>query len=420
MRFKVPSEVDDDDDDDDSDSLGPQAIPAEILRTQSRHFRYVRLWRPFPTPLQCTHLRELDLAGEEFSSYADLIFSNSQLSSLILDFARGQRYSDVQPALEALRQLKVFCLRNLLLTTSDQITQVLNNNSSSLQEMEFHYPDGILEFLGCEPLTSVRRFSFSSDRRASNMGMLELIRHCPNLEILEVFGRECPVAQLAKNIRECCPKVTIIRYDSGSVSEDDSVLLVQAPSRLTEFDLILQTFSTRICDALLVGHASLLERLCLSFFNGVQAAVEGTNRILASCPNLRSLKMFFAGNFSSQEYASSSLWGSNDPWICTQLETLDLNGFFFEELSSGSADDICQYSQKKAEAEAKFLDDLSSHGWSVSAAPSGAMKWARLLSVVRRYEILRRLWDMECIFRVQVECYQYVRKDRMNKVKCVA
>ncbi|KAF9331916.1 hypothetical protein BG006_005229 [Podila minutissima] len=390
MRCKDPAELDDDDG-------GPRAIPAEILRTQSRHFRYVSIWHPLPIPLQCTHIKELYLQGEGFLSHADLIFSNSQLSNLMLDFGDGQRYSDVQHALEAVRQLKVFCLRNLLFKTPDQVTQVLNNNSASLQELDFHIPYGISGFLGCEPLTRVRRIGFSGSW-TSNMGMLELIRLCPNLEILKVSGRECPVPQLAKSIRECCPKVAIIRCDLGGLSEDESMLLVQAPSRLVELDSILHSFSTRICDALLMRHASWLERLNLSFFDGAKAAMEGTNRILASCPNLRSLAMFFAGSCSSQEYAPS-LWANNDPWICTQLETLDLNGCFFEDLSSGSADDVCR-SQKEAEAEAKFRDDLSSHGWSVSATPPpGAMAGFRLLSVVRRYEILRRVWDMECAFR---------------------
>lgn len=90
MICKATSELDDssdNDDDENGDSSRSPAIPVEILRTQNRHFRYVSICCFLLIPLECTHLRELYLAGEEFSLHAG--FSNSRLFSLILEFGGG-------------------------------------------------------------------------------------------------------------------------------------------------------------------------------------------------------------------------------------------------------------------------------------------------------------------------------------------
>jgi len=158
------------------------------------------------------------------------------------------------------------------------------------------------------------------------------------------------------------------------------VLLIRAPPRLTKLHIDLWSFLTKFCDALL-GHVDWIEEICLPLTDVIGESIQSANRILTSCPNLRQLKVVFAGYSGSQDYGPVNIW-QKEPWKCTKLESLHLYGLV-RDWTSGSPLVL----QRHAEQEAKVHEKLSSHGWSVKTSPDIDQGYVQQLVAVRWYEI---------------------------------
>ena len=158
------------------------------------------------------------------------------------------------------------------------------------------------------------------------------------------------------------------------------MLLIRAPPRLTKLHIDLWSFLTKFCDALL-GHVDWIEEICLPLTDVIGESIQSANRILTSCPNLRQLKVVFAGYSGSQDYGPVNIW-QKEPWKCTKLESLHLYGLV-RDWTSGSPLVL----QRHAEQEAKVHEKLSSHGWSVKTSPDIDQGYVQQLVAVRWYEI---------------------------------
>lgn len=184
------------------------------------------------------------------------------------------------------------------------------------------------------------------------------------------------------------------------------MLLAQAPARLQNLTVSLFRFSAEVCDALLI-HADSLENLNITFHGDVESGLQSMNRVLTSCCNLRSLAIYYAADKMDHDFPSRLC--TSEPWKCTKLNTLYLDGFAMAQTTDG--EDPREYEDREEE----LLDDLSSHGWSVTIIP-GTKSSDRLIVSYRRYEIFERVWDMENLFKVHVDGLEYLRNDRMRGV----
>lgn len=174
------------------DRPDPRTTPLEVMRAQSRHIRYAKLSRSLPTgALRCTQLKELYITGDGINAGAKIFIANP-LSHLTIIFDCGPEYHSIQSELETLTQLKVLSINHVPLTHSpDPLTGILNKNAG-LQELILRCTCGILGFEGCRPLTNLRSLDFSGNW-LMNIGLLQLIRLCPNVEILKIpeWGDTC-------------------------------------------------------------------------------------------------------------------------------------------------------------------------------------------------------------------------------------
>lgn len=381
------------------------SVPTEVLRANSHHLRYADLLSTIPPGiLQATQLKEVYINGETYISNAEVLFSNPDLPYLHISFCgSSDDLNIVQPSLKSLSRLKVLMLSHADFTATDQLPQVLSKNSH-LQELDLYHPWRLSTFDGCGPL-SITYINFGG-RWKGNMGIIQLIRQCPYLQILDVPGSDCPAAALAQSIRDCCPKLTFLKCELGHLREDDIELLIRAPTCLMKLHTSLHSFSAKVCDALL-AHTDWIEEICLSFTDGVGEGVQSTNRILTLCPNLRRFKVSYKGISEHQDYGPVNIW-QKEQWKCTKLESLHLNGLV-RDWTSGSA----RVLQRHAEQEAKFHEKLFSHGWSVKTVPVTNPGLVQQLVAVRRYEVFRCIWGMEQMYKVYIEGYEYVHEDRM-------
>lgn len=108
----------------------------------------------------------------------------------------------------------------------------------------------------------------------SNPGLVHLPRFSPNLMTLALYpDPNCPVHGFFGNVKEFCPKLTIIERakhdgidaDEMNWSQEMDLALVGSTSYLVYIELPFSELSGEVCQAILDLHSGTLEtlRLCL-------------------------------------------------------------------------------------------------------------------------------------------------------------
>ncbi|KAI9241619.1 MAG: hypothetical protein BYD32DRAFT_405557 [Podila humilis] len=404
---------------DDEEHVG--SIPEEIFRARSRHIRYLSLWYSLrPGSMQSAQLREIRLSGQALYANTDIIFTNPQLSNLTVAFDVGPKFSDIQPALQTLSQLQILSVVNLKVTAASTLQQLsgLLNSNSDLQKLRFEYPYGI-SGLDCEPLSNLTELHFLGDWDG-NVGMIHLLRLCPNLEVLEALGVDCPMDQIAKNIKECCKKLATIRMKDGELTENKFALLVQSTSRLVNIEATVTAFSTKTCDVLL-GHTNWLESVSLTVFYNKQECLDNTNRLLASCSCFRSLEF----EFGKRTYMSlPDIYSDLELVNCPTLERLSLTGFDHALSCSSNAVDTVHAQGLSAESVrllsqgsgTSLLEVMRERGWSCEPVMKGYYTSdITLQTAVAQWMVFRGLLDLPRLYKVSVEDRGFVHEARMPR-----
>ncbi|KAF9318086.1 hypothetical protein BG003_011811 [Podila horticola] len=313
-------------------------IPPSIIQAKSPHFRYARLNSDFPTlVLYATCLRALNVDFKEPMAIRDLTRSNPELGTLSISLKHEFVLLSLKPILEPLKQLRVLHLRQCRVATLDQIVEPLNC-LSTLQSLELssfsrlERTDAPLPQLG-----SVANLVLGCSW-ARNPGQVQIVRCCPNLQSLKVkVEREdrnsFPSAALSTNLRECCPKLTSLQHHSGMLGipmeynqyqiqhhED----LLNAAEHLEDYQFPLERFCTRFCDQLLV-HAPSLKTIKVACDSASASCWQNVGRLLSCCPNLVSVQLSFRHPTAKPETCLALF---EEPWICWNLEQLDLGSLY--------------------------------------------------------------------------------------------
>ncbi|KAG0327676.1 hypothetical protein BG000_000846 [Podila horticola] len=340
-------------------------VPIDTLRTQSHHFRYLSLYNIYPEGvINSTRLRELYANATAKGSIAHVVRSNPDLLSLTL-WLGDLNFNDVYPALSTLSRLQYLKLAHFRFNNDDQVIALLNNNPG-LRKIYFWSVEGITGLDGCKPLLYVTKVSMQPEWE-STPGLVQILKFCPNLENLDLYvpDRSFPIADLTMNLREFCPKLRSLRcsecdednsYDV--VLEDDEIAnLLNVSPGLILIDINRRTIRPRVAQALL-AHAKWLETLELVFHRGDKRNVCFVNKVLANCPNLRTLAI---GNAFTAEYHPLKLsWFNKLPWNCPLLQDIQLRGFT-DNCYRLSGDILSDAESEAGDSEASSEDDEHFH-----------------------------------------------------------
>lgn len=313
-------------------------IPMAALDVHSALIRYLFIGRPWPPCASLpTRLRALELGHVRIKTATDLTRANPQLKSLKANFHRGLA-NKLAAILEPLLHLKELHLLSSDSLALDQII-IPASRLPDLQTLTLEGFESMDQGVGGQPLPNlcITKLYLDSEWRR-NPALHRVARYCPNLEEIRFrsFNNdsfvECPVSELVSDLREFCPKFKSLRniptqsdcYRSCP-AEDDIAHLLQSTDHLAYFDLPMEDFSSRICQALLDPHAPWLEAVQIHVKNSSESDFINVNRVLASCPNLRSFTL------SHESDTESSMTENNlalfaEPWICQRLERLVLDG----------------------------------------------------------------------------------------------
>ncbi|KAG0004789.1 hypothetical protein BGZ65_012699 [Modicella reniformis] len=148
----------------------------------------------------------------------------------------------------------------------------------------------------------------------------ELVRSCPRLEELSWMGSvDSDLKQLARNLQECCPGLSILTYSTVEVHQDESVYatLIQVIPRLAELQIRIPALGNRFTEAL-IKHASTLEILDLRILNPHENTHTNLRRILTSCHQITAL--------SIDGWSRSDTDLFSFKWACLRLTRLFLQG----------------------------------------------------------------------------------------------
>lgn len=212
-----------------------------------------------------------------------------------------------------------------------------------------------------------------------NPELSQIVRCCPSLESLKIRivnykdVLDFPSADLSNNLRESCSRLNSIRnagdlfsYEFPCVTEDDHLNLFNATPHLLHYDIPVNDFNTRFCDALL-AHALTLETVHIYLQEVSEDQFLNAGRILSLCPNLASFLMF---SNIELERPEDSLALFEQPWICPNLQELELHGFkpymmndfqlrllktCLERLDQG--EDKGQYGHKEEASESSYISN---------------------------------------------------------------
>lgn len=288
----------------DSDDITTANIPPAVVEARSHHIRYLSLSKRTPSCVfHSTQLRELIVAGNtSMEAMLPVIRANPSLTFLNLTLPyRGPNYvldDNSFAPLEALSRLEHLELHWWTHISTDRFIRILNNNPR-LKVLKLLYFGDLLHVEGCLPLKHLTDLSFNSFLDASP-GLAKLVRHCPSLVNLSFFpDATVHVPTLAKNLRECCPRLTTIQNVASIVEldltplldEEDYPLLIQSSTRLEHLDIATVQLTPQICETLVACHSNWIRKLRVDVSHGNGQDLAGANTILQSCTQLESFEM---------------------------------------------------------------------------------------------------------------------------------
>ncbi|KAF9177493.1 hypothetical protein BGZ51_007262 [Haplosporangium sp. Z 767] len=301
------------------DGYSMRNIPQNILIKYSPLFRIISNTGPFKGPFLCKNLIELSTVyGQEWSR--DLLVSNPGLKRLVWGGPFHRRIETLEQQQEWELELKALMgLENLdeFRTSGFSLgegifVKVLRNNAARLSNLVMSTVAGVTSIEGLElPHLSELQVTFGCPESPA---LVDLVRCCPRLQRLSLVGSKIKsfspaphhhhnnhhfqaaatndqsdfeVLRLAKNIAECCPELSSIKFSTTTGLPPPSSLahalrshcflngaecaaLVDATRRLEHFSADLLTLDFALTEAL-VGQRASLKSLKLSIHGGASA-----------------------------------------------------------------------------------------------------------------------------------------------------
>lgn len=342
-----------------------------------------------------------------------LLYSNPHLQHLSLSIPdmHGTNifsHTDMITALESLS-----CLRSLTLDSFrwcfDRFSHVINRNAE-LTSLTMSHCRGLKDIEESLFMVNVKELYLDCAWR-HNTGLLDLIWDSPHLESLMVrLDRECPLIELCEILQERCPKVTVLKCtrlgreeeaQSGSLIRDQIATLVASIKSMHSLELNVYELSDEICGGFLDIHAGHLERVKVVVHRDSKESVASANRILASCPDLRS---FSITRQCSDPFWYDSTWSFGvvsalfeKAWVCAGLESLVVG-------------DIEDPSRRPEYIDASALAvAIEDYGWKVKQVrPLGWYGYCLTLALAKR--VVERAVDMPRLKAFKVNRCTFVRQ----------
>lgn len=322
----------------DSDDMTAANIPPAVVEARSHHIRYLSLSkRTPPCVFRSTQLRELTVAGTtSMEVMLPVIRANPSLTFLNLTLPyRGPNNvmdDNLFAPLEALSRLEHLELHWWTHTSTDRFIRILNNNPR-LKVLKLLYFGDLLHVEGCLPLKHLTDLSFNSFLDASP-GLVKLVRYCPSLVNLSFFpDATVHVPTLAKNLRECCPRLTTIQNVASVVELDSTPLLgeedypplIQSSTHLEHLQIATAQLTPHICETLVACHSNWIRKLRVDVFQGDGQDLAGANTILQSCTQLESFEMTNNPSRWDPDECVKKLFEL--PWNLPKLRSIIMRGF---------------------------------------------------------------------------------------------
>ncbi|KAG0211234.1 hypothetical protein BGX28_008301 [Mortierella sp. GBA30] len=294
-------------------------VPPEILVKYSPYFRIITSTGPFKGPFCCRNLIELSTVyGQEWSR--DLLISNPGLKRLVWGGPFHRRIETLEQQQEWELELRALMgLENLdeFRTSGFSLgegifVKVLRNNAARLSNLTLSTVAGVTSIEGLElPHLTELHLTLGC---AESPALVDLVRCCPRLQRLSLMGsmanktsssppahmhqqlnpannnnnnnndnslKDFEITRLARNIVECCPELSSIKFTTSSypsifpvhrsngsqcfLSGMECALIVNAAHRLETFSADLLTLDYTLTEAL-VAHGPSLKSLFLSFY----------------------------------------------------------------------------------------------------------------------------------------------------------
>ncbi|KAG0332046.1 hypothetical protein BG000_010375 [Podila horticola] len=376
-------------------------VPRDAILARGSHLRFICLWTK--------ERRDLPLAIAIISSTRIL----DELEwDMIFTKQGGTTFQELWSAFGSLPCLRVLHIENWIRCGNNNLARILNHNPR-LEEMVLR------NFVGVDSLEDFQPLMYLTTLRLgcmwkSNPGLVHLPRFSPNLMTLALYpDPNCPVLGFFGNVKEFCPKLTIIERAKHDGIDADEMNWSQ------EMDLAL------------VGSTSYVVYIELPF-----SELSGENPVLES-----NLKHFAICNQRRGWIPEACMSMFEFPWTCSKLESFTLSGVAFNR-----HDDYGDYTCDTYEPFVRDPDDLedekgslvaneetpqpevdagsaqirqkllAAHGW-YSIIPPGSWEYedaSSYYSNVLLKRMLRRVITMPKMREASLNVFRYYRSAELN------
>ncbi|KAG0371911.1 hypothetical protein BGX24_001002 [Mortierella sp. AD032] len=153
---------------------------------------------------------------------------------------------------------------------------------------------------------------------------LELLRRCPNLEVLRLYIRENPLDRcsvLADVLYEYCPQLTAARFDGQTCDEELSCLIGASAGGWKSFmlDGTYGSLFGRLSAKVLLAHAATLENVRLEGCTAFTST--DIQQLFCSAPKLKRFHGISIDRLDEKDLTLRADELVQSKWICTSLES---------------------------------------------------------------------------------------------------
>lgn len=403
-------------------------VPWVAFLPNIQHLRFLDLSSPWDPDTELpTRLRKLNLIEDAVQSNS-IVCANPELVDLYMNAKDCPANSDMQEALGSLSRLQYLFIEFYEFSSSDKLARILNNNTD-LKVAKLMHIDGIAEFTGLQTMENLTQLDIEITWQ-QNPGLVQLVRFCPKLEAIAFESTHSPslTLTLARNLRECCPRLSMIRrmdfalHGSGNAHhaacEREVVALIEASPCLLSLEMPMVSFTDSICQTLLGRHANLLENVEFRFSRNRECNVRNLGILLQTCPNLLSMNALC----TRPSEVPSALFQSflDVSWCCSKLEEFRLENFTpayrLAESNTGNPigaslretiQTLPGLPPRHSEEDREFFEQISGQGWTSLETPSSVSNSIPAGLQYLRDLVFKHVGELPHMRQVKVETLTY-------------
>ncbi|KAG0087310.1 hypothetical protein BGZ93_011049, partial [Podila epicladia] len=251
-----------------------------------------------------------------------------------------------------------------------QLVRIVRRNTG-LERLDLMRCRGLGESNAWTAMPNIRRVSLGGSW-LENPGMVQLLRHLPNLEFLAILlDPHCPFIKVSEALKATGTNVKTLRIAPENTSvriinaAEMTGALISSVPKLSHLNLRIRALPKTLLHLKILDiHSKWLHTVMLWVSDNTMESLSSANMILATCPQLEKFSLGLwrgHGHLPTKTWPAVAYWALfKRPWNCPRLASLSLNNFedlsalYWETYGAGFLDTLATQSWTMVQKEARL------------------------------------------------------------------